>query len=108
MNQASYVESGCVFEHKGRQFELGGAIITDEWIVGYVGKFDPATQSRSLTDWHGKILGACRIVATWKTPRSYISSTMHQIEATVNGVRYTGRSAGTGMIYRGKRAKRQP
>ena len=29
--------------------------------------------------------------------------TPYQGEATINGVRYTGRTMGTGMIWRGKR-----
>lgn len=28
---------------------------------------------------------------------------MYQIEATVDGITYTGRGAGVGMIYKGKR-----
>jgi len=38
----------------------------------------------------------------------YISDRMFQVEAIVNGVTYTGRSAGVGMSYRGKRKKTPP
>src|SRR5262249_31942743 len=69
-------------------------------IVGYPG------DNGALHDWHGNAIGSWRTVATWRTPRSYVSSTMSQIEATVDGATYTGRGAGKGMIYRGKLKRR--
>ncbi len=63
--------------------------------LGYLGK------NGILTDWHGTPIGTYRIVATWRTPRSYVSNTMSQVEARINGVLYTGRSAGVGMAYTG-------
>lgn len=56
-----------------------------------------------LKDWHGNPIGKWRITSTWATPRSYVSSTMHQIEATIGGGVYTGRGAGENMAWRGKR-----
>lgn len=78
-------------------FVAAGAVVTPDRIVAY-----PA-ENGLLCDWHGNVIGTYRIVATWKTPRSYVSSTMHQIEARVNGVTYTGRGAGVGMSFTGKR-----
>lgn len=63
------------------------------------------THGGVLTDWNGKKIGTYRIIASWKLPNSYISDRMFQAEAIVNGVTYTGRSAGVGMAYRGKRKK---
>lgn len=100
-NQASYIESNCTIEHAGRTFESGGAIISEQFIIAYLGK------SSILTDWHGSPIGQYRILSTWKTPRSYISSTMHSVECFVNGVRYVGRSAGEGMSIRAKLSPRQ-
>jgi hypothetical protein len=61
-----------------------------------------------LTDWNGKKIGTYRLIASWKLPNMYISDRMFQVEAIVNGVTYTGRSAGVGMAYRGKRKKTPP
>lgn len=94
-----YVESDCTIVHNGREFTAGGAFVTAESIVAY-----PAANG-VLTDWHGRPIGTWRAVATWQTPRSYLSPTMSQIEARVGGRVYTGRGAGEGMIFRG-RAKR--
>jgi len=69
-------------------------------IVAYLGR------NGILTDWPGNKIGTYKIVRSWKTPRSAYSSEMYQVEATVGGVKYTGRSAGVGMAYRGKRKKR--
>lgn len=85
--------------NNGRKFNAGGAIVTPVHIVAYPGA------NGILTDWHGNKLGTWRATSTWKTPRSCYSSTMSQIEAIVNGVTYTGRGAGEGMVFKGK-AKR--
>jgi hypothetical protein len=73
-NRASYVEQDCTFEHEGRKFESGGAIVTEEWIIGYPGK------DGRLNDWHGAAIGTYRVMSTWRTPRSFMSSTMSSIE----------------------------
>jgi hypothetical protein len=95
----SYIEKDCTVTHKGRSFEAGGAVVTPNHIVAYLAK------DGALTDWHGKPLGTYRIVATWRTPRSYVSTTMHAVHARVDGVVYKGRSAGVGMVFCGKRSK---
>lgn len=58
-----------------------------------------------LANWKGETLGPARIVARWATPRSYISECAYQVEVTLNGVVYTGRSAGIGMRWRGRPKK---
>lgn len=55
-----------------------------------------------LNDWNGNKIGTARIVSSWATPKSYVSSRMYQIEATIDGVRYTGRGAGSGMVWGGR------
>lgn len=92
----AYVEKNCTFTHEGQTFEAGGAIVTKGRITAYLGK------NGVLTDWHGNALGTYRIVSTWKTPRSFVSSTMHQVHAKVDGQTYTGRSAGVGMVFNGR------
>jgi len=64
-------------------------------IIGYLG------ENHLLTDDSGKYLGIYHIVATWKTPKSYLGHQMHQVEAFVKGRWYTGRSIGKGMSFRG-------
>ena len=93
----TYVETKCVFTHEGRSYESGGAIVTPDRIIAYLCK------DHQLNDWHGNKLGTYRITSTWKTPRSYVSDVMHQVYAKVDGVTYTGRSAGEGMIFTGRR-----
>lgn len=92
-----YVETNCVVEHDGHRYESGGAVVTPDRIIAYLG------EGHDLTTWHGESLGTYLIVSSWRTPRSYVSSRMCQVEATVNGVVYTGRSAGRGMIFKGRR-----
>jgi len=109
-----YIEKDCSVSHDGHEFSAGGAIVTPDYVAAYVGKkigdgvgcdrFS-STSRRELTDWHGKVIGTCYISSTWKTPRSYVSSTMHQIYALVDGIKYTGRGAGEGMLFRGKKVK---
>jgi hypothetical protein len=88
------VEADCTVEFEGSQFSAGGAV---ERIVAYLGA------AGVLTDWHGRPLGTYRITSTWRTPRSFVSSTMSQVVADVDGFQYTGRSAGVGMVFCGRR-----
>ena len=100
-NDRIYVEQDCTITHDGKSFTSGGAVVSPERIVAYLGK------DNVLTDWHGNPIGTYRIVSTWKLPYwYYISTTMHQVEATVDNILYTGRSCGIGMLYRGKRKSR--
>jgi hypothetical protein len=98
-NTRIFVEQDCTFEAQGRKFESGGAFVSPSHIIAY------PKENGVLGDWHGNAIGTWRAVSTWKTPRSYMSSTMSQIEAVVDGIRYTGRGAGEGMIFKGKAKK---
>jgi hypothetical protein len=93
-----YIEQDCTIEHNGRKFTSGGAVVTDEHVIAYVGKRQP-NGIRDLTDWHGNAIGICFITSTWPI-RSFMSSTMHQLQATIDGKAYTGRGMGEGMICR--------
>ena len=92
------VETDCKFTFEGQTFESGGAAITPNFAIGYMS--DDMTRVKS---WYGQDLGSARVVASWKTPRSYVSSRYYQVECTISGVRYTGRTAGGGMLWKGKR-----
>ena len=103
MTTVPYVEQDCTFTHEGRAFTSGGAVVTPDRAIGYLGERQP-DGSRSMNDWHGNILGSARVVGSWRLPRNcWISDRMYQIEATINGVVYTGRGCGSGMIWRGRR-----
>lgn len=95
---STYVETDCTITHEGHVFTAGGAVVTPERIVAY------PTTNGVLSDWHGNALGTWREVASWPIWSDFYTR-MYQIEATVNGVTYTGRGGGLNMIYRGKRKK---
>lgn len=95
----NYIEQNCTFTGpNGRQFTSGGAYVSPKYIIAYLGK------NGVLTTWHGKPLGTYCITRSWKI-HSYVSDTMNQVYATVDGIRYTGRSGGVGMLFRGRPVK---
>lgn len=96
-----YVEQNCTIEYEGKSFSSGGAVVHEQFITAYLGR------DGVLTDWHGEQLGSYRVLSTWRTPRSFVSSTMSSVECFVAGVRYVGRSAGIGMCINAKRSTRQ-
>ena len=104
--QACIEQATVNFE--GRAFVSGGAMITPTHCVGYIAR-DKATRELIITTFEGLRLGRARVLSTWKTPRSYVSSTLSQIEVTldVSGVIYTGRGAGEELLYKGKRKAKQ-
>ena len=97
-NSATYVEQDCTFEHEGQKFTAGGAFVTETHITAYLAK------NGVLTDWHGNPIGSYRVTSSWPTPRSFVSSSMLQVVAHVDGNHYKGRSAGVGMVFNGKRS----
>lgn len=96
----TYVETDCTITHDGQVFESGGAVVTPDRLIAYPGA------NGTLTDWHGNAIGTWKSTASWRVD-SFIGTHMHQIEARVDGVDYTGRGFGKGMLYRGKRKARQ-
>ena len=107
-----YIEKDCTISHNGQTFESGGAVVTPKVIIAYVGKVSETQGpeyrlqgNRDLTNWHGAIIGRIRLAKSWATPRSHVSSKMYQAYATVDGITYTGRTAGEGMIFKGKACK---
>ena len=86
--------------HEGREFTNLGASVTPDHAVGYV-QVQPGHWE--LTDWNGDHLGFGRSTSKWKTPGSFVSSHYYQARFKINGVWYTGRTAGHGMLWKGKR-----
>jgi hypothetical protein len=101
-----YIEQDCTIHHEGRTYESGGAVITDDYAVGYLKLHQDRGRRGIVTTWHGQELGPARVTASWPILHTGLSDRMHQVEATINGITYTGRSQGDGMIWRGKRKKR--
>ena len=102
----TYNEGPACIELKGQKYCADGAHFDGQRIAAYVGARHPKGGFR-LTNWKGDTIGRCWITSTWRTPRSSVSSRMHQIEANVSGVVYTGRGCGEGMLYLGKRKAKQ-
>lgn len=98
---AEFVEQDCTVAFQGKSFTAGGAHQIGNRLVAYLGK------AGTVTTWHGGPIGTYRTVSTWKTPRSYVSGTMSQVTVLADGVYYTGRSAGVGMAFSGRRKAKQ-
>ena len=80
-------------------------------VVAYLqsdGRKDVVGRIGRLTDWYGKVIGTYRITSVWPTPRSYVSHIQCQVDGFIDGVKYTGRSGGSGLSWVGRRTKVQP
>lgn len=82
---------------QGQEFTAGGAMVTPTHALAYMSS-DMATVQRS----DGTPIGKARIVARWRLPWHCMEHTMFQVEATIGGRTYTGRTCGGAMIWRGK------
>jgi hypothetical protein len=113
----AYVEQDCCFEHEGRSFCAGGAAINGDVAIGYVTGLPEDDRAARLsafrvslgviTNWHGdETLGRITRFTSWPI-RSYLSPRMYQITARIDGVFYTGRSGGNGMIWRARKVAKQ-
>lgn len=101
----SYIEKDCIFEHEGRKFESGGAVVTDDYLVAYPGK------NGILKDWHGAQIGTYRVIssrpAVFFGYRSCWADKYYYMRAQVNGRTYSLRGFGVGMFARGRAVKQQ-
>jgi hypothetical protein len=100
---ATYIERDCTFEHAGRKFTSGGAVVTPDYLVAYPGK------DGILCDWHGKQIGTYRVLssrpAVFFGRRSWMGERYYFMRATVQGAQYALRGFGVGMFARGRRIK---
>jgi len=71
-------------------------------VVGYLKGAENIGGTGIVTDFNGKKLGVYTVISKWKTPKSYVSNIMLQVNARMDGVIYTGRSTGDGMLFKGK------
>lgn len=109
------VEYGTI-THKGHDYTAMGYVVTPDYAVGYA-KFDkpftpyPCTTNNivnaTITTRAGSHLGYAHITSSWRMPHSWVSSRQYQLRVNINGIWYTGRTMGDGMLWRGKRSKRQ-
>jgi hypothetical protein len=82
-------------------------MIDQDYAIGYL-RFDREYLNArgEVRTWKGESLGTARITSIWRV-YSYRGSRMMQVECRIRGKRYTGRSFGNGLIWRGKRCKKQ-
>jgi hypothetical protein len=104
MQEPTYIETDCTITHNGRTFEAGGAVLTSDFALGYIVRAKDSNKL-ILTDWHGKTLSeSVRLVSSWRI-NSALSDRMYQFEVTLNGVVFTGRGMGVGMVWKGRPKK---
>jgi hypothetical protein len=118
MVNATFVEADCAFVHEGRSFTSGGAAVTDDYALVYIG--DAIKREGSLgsldvgdyhaTDWHGNIIGRAHLVSSWRVPNGWLSGRLCAYYVTIYGRpprHYNVRGSGQGMVARGARVKRE-
>lgn len=95
----TFIEKDCTF----KSHTALGAVVSDSHIVAYPG------EAGKLKDWHGNVIGTYRVLssrpAVFFGYRSWQGSEYYFMRATVNGVEYSLRGFGEGMIAKGKRIK---
>jgi len=96
-SQTIFDEGPVAFSFQGKAFFAAGSSVTELCCNAYLG------EGRKLTSSSGQIIGHYRLTSWWPTPRSFVSSRCYQVLAFVGGRTYTGRSAGIGMLFRGRR-----
>lgn len=88
-----FLEADCW--HRGKKAASRRAYIARRAAAGYFSPSGPDDARGVITTWHGDTLGPARITARWpirsSSCRPVILGQMLQVEAAINGRRYTGR-----------------
>lgn len=99
-----FIEDVCTITHQGKLVIAGGAVVTDKYLIAY-----PDAKG-VLKDWHGNQIGTYRVIssrpAIFFGRQSWIGSTYYYMRATVNGIQYSLRGFGEGMVAQGKAIKK--
>lgn len=102
-NKAGFRELVTI-EFHGSKFASGVAHVDPNFACGYPSFVDDYIGAiGEMKAASNEVLGNCFIISRWRTPRSYVSNFMCQIEAYINGIWYTGRGGGSGLLWLGKR-----
>jgi hypothetical protein len=95
--------------HDGKDYTALGSLVDLEKgvILGYLHELPGDRDRFYLTSWDGCFMYILlRRVSTWKTPRSFVSSTYSAFRTVIDGHVYSGRSAGHGMFLRLKKGRK--
>ncbi len=103
MLKTPFVEQDCTVAFQGHKFTAGGAVATKTELIAYPGK------NGQLKDWHGNTIGSYSVIssrpAIFFGRRSWQGSRYYFMRAKVNGVSYSLRGFGVGMVAQGKAIK---
>jgi hypothetical protein len=98
-----FIEHDCTIHHEGKSFSSGGAVVTENYLIAYPAK------GGILNDWHGRQIGTYYVIssrpAVFFGHRSWMADRYFYMRAKVNGIHYSLRGFGTGMIAKGRRLK---
>lgn len=92
-------EKLATIRFEGKDYESQGAYVDPIVCNAYLG------EKGQLITWQGEVIGTYVVKGRWPNKAG---EPMFQIEAEVNGIKYTGRSAGHGMLFKGRRKAGQP
>lgn len=58
-----------------------------------------SSDMKKVTNFKGDVVLSQRVIirAKWKTPKSFVSSEYYQVKVLIDGIWYTGRTAGENM-----------
>lgn len=105
------VERG-VWIHQGQRFEALGSVVDTArgLVVGYPKEADGGPSYFTLRTWNGAQI--CPLVCVRRARLTHIAGryvgpiVMYYWRATIDGVRYSGRNQGTGLVLRLRAGKR--
>jgi hypothetical protein len=106
--QGAHVEVATM-THEGRDYTALGSLVDLQAgrIMGYLHELPGDRDRFYLTSWDGCFMYILlRRVSTWKTPRSYVSTTYSAFRTVIDGYVYSGRGAGSGMFIRLKKGRK--
>ena len=98
--------AACNNDMRGRVEQYEILRDTPDTICAYIGaKESNSRLAYPVQVWTGLQIGNAYETSSWRTPRSYVSSTMHSYRARIGDVEYVGRGGGIGLSIVLRKAK---
>ena len=96
------IEKDCTIVFKGREFESGGAVVTEKDVIAYHKIKDG---KHTITTWHGDLVSDKVLILSERKGYFYDGTVHYYLRFKIGDIVYSGYSHGNGVLVRARATK---